>query len=296
MNTLKLKLLAASMFACSAAFAQGTAASGQTNNSPSSNGQLSPLSGPTSNANAFTPTAAQGVGMRNDINNYSVDSYVLQSGSNQYAKVNQQGYYNTADIYQTGGSGNNATQSQLNDGRDNFQGKRNTAYIAQGGSASSANQSQTGTGNVASTIQGQGSGNFADQKQDGMSHSAEITQAGSTSNATQSQTDGNSDVARIVQGAGTNNTADQKQFGGSNNSADISQDNGGSFNDAYQSQQGSSNAARIQQDGSSRNYAEQHQVGTGNQASTTQSAAQYGSFSYIGQTGTSNQATVTQVR
>ncbi|RZL12695.1 MAG: hypothetical protein EOO62_10380, partial [Hymenobacter sp.] len=177
MNTLKLKLLAASMFACSAAFAQNAPASMR----------------PTiTDPNAPNPTPAY----NNNRSTYANDSYVLQQGLNQYAKVDQSGNGpgNTADILQgvNGGGGNNATQTQTSAGTPG----RNTAYIAQDGFTSSASQTQTGRDNVADIEQQTGShNNYAAQIQDGAGDRALITQSGNTEQAVQKQTGGNSNYA-----------------------------------------------------------------------------------------------------
>ncbi|RZK27619.1 MAG: hypothetical protein EOO61_23185 [Hymenobacter sp.] len=242
MNTLKLKLLAASMFACSAAFAQS--AGGQISGPPVTRT-------PTNTPNEFTP---QAIGTRPNSSAqgpYFVDSYVLQNGDSQYASVDQKGFYNTADIYQNynnaaGANANNATQVQNNDGRDGFMGARNIAYIAQNGSASSASQNQLGTGNVASTTQGTGTHNSADQQQTGKSNSADISQIGSNSDAIQFQ-NGNSDTARIIQGAGSGNYAEQRQTGGDNNQAYTSQSASEYSSFSYTQQNGNNNQATVNQ-------------------------------------------------
>jgi hypothetical protein len=235
MNTLKLKLFAASMFACSAAFAQS--AGGQISGPPATRT-------PTSNANAFTP---QAVGTRQGT--YLTDSYILQNGTSQYASQTQDGYRNTADIYQNysnaaGKVNNNATQFQSNDGRDG-RGDRNTVYISQAGSSSNADQRQIGTGSVASIRQGTGTGNNATQYQNGMNNSADISQDGSSSNAIQYQV-GSNDAARITQGGASGNYAEQRQMGGNGNQATTTQSAGyGTFN--YTEQNGSNNRAVVNQ-------------------------------------------------
>jgi hypothetical protein len=237
MNTLKYKLLAASIFACSAAFAQGNA--NQQNGVPTT-------STPTNTPNQFTPTA---VGSRSDHNRYAEDAYVLQNGTGQYASVDQSGYYNTADIYQNYGNNgssnyNNATQSQTNPG-----GTMNTAYIAQFGSSGNAAQTQNGSGNTASINQDRhnlsGTHNNATQEQQGNSNSADITQEGSNANAIQYQ-NGSSDVARITQGSASGNYAEQRQVGGNGNQANTTQSSPyATF--SYTTQNGYSNQATVNQ-------------------------------------------------
>jgi len=235
MNTLKLKLLAASMFACSAALAQS--AGGQINGAPATRT-------PTSAANTLDQVP---VGTREA--DYSADSYVLQNGTSQYANVNQNGYRNTADIYQNysnvaGRGGNNATQTQSNDGRDNS-GERNRAYIAQEGSNSNAEQLQIGVGSVARIIQGPGDRNDARQRQNGSNNSADISQSGSASTAVQYQ-QGDDETARITQGNATRNYAEQRQFGGNGNQATTSQSGVlGTF--SYTEQNGMNNRAVVNQ-------------------------------------------------
>lgn len=237
MNTLKLKLLAASLFICSAALAQAPSPANQQNVAPTTRT-------PTSNANAFTP---QAVGTRQG--NYLTDSYILQNGTSQYANQTQNGYRNTADIYQNypnanGPANNNAVQFQSNDGRDG-QGARNTAYISQDGSNSNANQMQLGTGSVARIVQGSSTHNNATQRQNGVNNSADISQYGSNSNAIQYQF-GNDETARITQGGASGNYAEQRQFGGNGNQANTTQSAFyGTFN--YTEQNGSNNRAVVNQ-------------------------------------------------
>jgi hypothetical protein len=237
MNTLNLKLLAASMFAFSAAFAQETVptAKAQTRNKPV-------ISTPTDIKNNIKQINAA------PRKSYGADSYVLQHGDNQYANVDQNGFFNTADIYQGNtnakSSGNNATQKQINDGRDNT-GKVNVAYIDQEGTNSSASQYQKGSDNVASTTQGTGNGNYAIQNQTGLSNKANISQNGSTSAAYQTQ-DGDMDNAKITQGTAAGNYAEQRQSGGNGNQANTTQSAYyGTF--SYTEQVGNNNQATVNQ-------------------------------------------------
>lgn len=246
MNTLKLKLVAASLFACSAAFAQTTpASSGLSSAGRDQSKAAAPATATVSRmANSFTAAPIDNRA------NYRVDAYVLQNGMSQYASQFQDGYSNTADIYQNranaaGANSNNATQYQSNDGRDGSVGARNTVYIEQNGSNSNAAQKQVGTGSVATIVQGTGNKNNATQYQNGMNNSAAISQAGSNDNAIQYQL-GDNDIATIVQGTTSGHYAEQRQFGGNGNQASTTQTTDQrAF--SYTEQNGSSNTAIVNQ-------------------------------------------------
>lgn len=236
-----------------------------------------------------------------DYSVYSQDSYVSQTGSNNYATVDQSNTSgstvigNTAIIDQTG-SNNNATQIQSATGRNLGNGsyfnsgpERNYAKVTQDGSSSQANQSQyNGIANRMTVLQGANTtGNRAIQTQGSTTSNSIVNQAtiaqtkyavaggGSGNRAEQSQT-GALQLAKIEQ-EGINSYAKQTQTASGapfdNNSAYIHQGDPGTGNTAIQSQGGSNNTARIQQGigGTANNsYAMQTQTGTNNQASIDQ--------------------------
>jgi hypothetical protein len=221
MKTLKLQLLAASMFACATAFAQGSPnAAPSLGATPTANAAARNFAtGPNSNSNSQS--------FNSDRAGYVNDSYVLQQGTSQYARVDQTGgsgavggnTSNQADIIQgTGGGGsNNAYQTQ------NYTGSmgavRNVAYINQDGIDGTATQEQRGSSNTASINQVGGvssRGNTAFQRQDGDENRAGIQQAnGDRDQAIQFQT-GKQNYSTIDQNGGAPNRAETNQNGMSN--------------------------------------------------------------------------------
>lgn len=214
MKTLKLQLLAASMFACTAAFAQGSP------NPAPSIGTANPNA--TAAGFATRPGSNSASFDSNRDNFYVNDSYVLQQGTNQYAKVDQGGGTgrpsNQADIIQgPNGGGNNAFQTQ------NYTGAggavKNVAYINQDGMDGTATQIQNGSSNTASIQQGNGSqsrGNTAYQNQQGDQNRAGISQNnGNLDQAIQFQS-GNLNYSTIDQNGGSPSRAESNQQGNSN--------------------------------------------------------------------------------
>ena len=211
------------MFACTAAFAQtGLSGPPSLGTAPSPNG----AAGASGNGTAYNPDRA----------NSNNDSYVLQQGSGQYARVDQNangqantayGGVNKADIFQGGtySSGNNASQSQTYTGGGGA--PRNTAYINQQSRNGMATQEQVGSSNTASIIQYGGTNpdiqnNTAYQNQNGTEHRAGIEQSnGSNDQAYQFQSD-TRQYSTINQSGGNYNRAETNQSG-ANNTAIVTQ-------------------------------------------------------------------------
>lgn len=219
MKTLKLQLLAASMFACTAAFAQGSA------NGPPALGTASPnaaaanyATGPNASSNNASFNSSRA--------NYVNDAYVLQQGDSQYANVSQKGGFsangaspaasNQSDVLQIGGSRNNAfvTQEYTRNGAP-----KNVAYIRQDGLDGTATQIQSGSANTASIEQignGMSTGNTAYQNQQGDEHKAGIRQEnGDRDQAIQFQY-GSKQYSTIDQNGGAPSRAETYQTGASN--------------------------------------------------------------------------------
>lgn len=230
MKTLKLQLLAASMFACTAAFAQGSQ-------------NAAPLLTPTPTRNQDAAFYAKGGAATPPSNSesfnsnrggYLNDSYVLQKGNSQYAEVNQRSgaavggsEANQADIIQgqNGGAKNNAFQTQEYTGTAGSGSGKNKAYINQDGFNGTATQIQTGNSNVASINQSGGgefeAGNTAYQNQNGARNRAGITQVGTGDQAIQFQM-GSDNYSTIDQRVASPSRAESQQ-NGTNNAAIITQ-------------------------------------------------------------------------
>ncbi|RZK29976.1 MAG: hypothetical protein EOO63_07860 [Hymenobacter sp.] len=242
MKTLKLQLLAASMFAFAAAHAQGVppaAPAAPAHTSPTPNPQTGLGTAGRDRASYQTPGSSTN------------DAVIYQSISGQYANINQTAGTaggNSADIYQLDGSDNNANITQTNTSPVSFLG-RNEARIDQFGYTNTSDQVQTGGANRAYSVQGAGVRN---------------------SSTTQTQ-EGIKNDAYINQQSGENNYASQSQrnmFPNDGNSAEIIQrDTNGST--ALQTQQGRSNVASTMQTGAS-SYSEIIQGGGQNQAFVNQ--------------------------
>jgi hypothetical protein len=257
---------------------------------------------------------------------YSQDSYVSQTGSTNYAKVDQSNtsgsalYGSTAVIDQTG-SGNNAKQTQTSTG-NGFNGQpygyngsatspynRNFAKATQAGSNSQSDQTQVnGVANVMTVVQGENTtGNRAIQTQGDASTGNQaaiaqtkyaVTGGGSGNRAEQLQTGANQ-IAKIEQES-ISSYAKQTQTGSGavndNNSAYIHQGDPGTSNTAIQSQSGTNGTARIQQGiGGTTNssYAMQTQSGDNNQADISQFNTN-GSYAEQMQSNSSNYSGITQ--
>jgi minor curlin subunit len=214
MKTLKLQLLAASMFACATAFAQG---------SPNAAPALGTRTANTAAANFATgPNAASNSQSFNSSREgYRNDSYVLQQGETQYARVDQMGGANQADIIQgPSGQANNAFQTQ---NYNTAGGRKNIGYIYQNGTSGTATQEQTGSSNTASVQQygtgdgaSNGTGNTAFQRQNGDENTAGIQQYnGDRDQAIQFQS-GDKNYSTISQSNGSLNRAETNQTGTSN--------------------------------------------------------------------------------
>ncbi|QKG53946.1 hypothetical protein [Hymenobacter sp. BRD67] len=187
MNTLKLKLLAASLFVFAAAHAQ----------------QATPYSlGAVPGANAGAS------GYQGRSTSFANDSYVLQNGTSQYANVNQTGPGNTADIVQDldndNEGHNNAYQTQ--DRTGSTSGARNRAWIGQDGNYSTAIQIQHGSGNTANSDQGPNDAdfNYSYQSQAGNGDRAGVTQTSNGNVAVQMQYGGDNNYATTAQSGGAN--------------------------------------------------------------------------------------------
>jgi hypothetical protein len=269
------------------------------------------------------PGASKGT-YSTDYSQYSQDSYVSQTGSGNYATVDQlnnSGLNNggsTAILNQTGDN-NKATQRQSAAGDTRYpfydsnpNTNRNLVRSTQAGSNSQADQSQSGgIANVATILQGANTtGNRAIQSQAastigaGTGNQAEINQTqynnraggGSGNYAEQMQT-GILQTARIDQEA-SNSYAKQTQDGNAQNrfnNAYIHQGDPGDANTAEQMQNGLSNTARITQSvgsSASNNYAMQAQTGDRNQADITQSSNR--NYAQQMQTGDGNYSSMSQ--
>jgi len=235
---------------------------------------------------------------------YSQDSYVSQTGSNNYATVDQVNTSggtrlgNTAILDQTGNN-NNASQSQSASGAaqgvsNYYTGStRNFMRATQNGNSSQTQQTQaSGVANNMAILQGEGTtGNRAIQRQG--------TDAGGASVISQAQI--NQKRFNAV-GGGSNNYAEQVQTG-LEQSAKIDQEASSSY--AKQTQSGgadvaagtNANDAYIHQgDPGTRNSAEQSQNGVGNKARIQQSVMSNGNDNYAMQTqnGRNNQADIDQ--
>jgi hypothetical protein len=174
MKTLKLKMLAASMFACATAFGQAN------------QGQGAPSRQPVYQTNPSPTPTADGQGARSTFTN---DAYIMQANHNQYASQDQTGLGNSADIYQGVNNGasntNNAYQTQSHNGTT--EAAKNVAYIDQEGTNSTARQQQYGGGNIASIQQGSGDYNYTSQAQTGDRNRAYTTQSSGFGVAYQTQ-------------------------------------------------------------------------------------------------------------
>ncbi|QKG57091.1 hypothetical protein GKZ68_10900 [Hymenobacter sp. BRD128] len=266
---------------------------------------IRPVTAPTNTHKANPEVSGASAGTYSkDYNAYSQDSYVSQTGSGNYAtvdQVNTGGPHNggSTAILDQNGDNNNATQTQSAAGDSKYYSysgntstNRNFAKATQNGSKSQVDQTQSGgIANVMTVVQGAGTtGNRAIQTQGadaigaGTGNQAEINQthysssgSGSGNRAEQAQT-GILQTAKIDQ-EGSNSYAKQTQDGnaqGRFNNAYIHQGDPGTANTAIQTQNGLSNTARIQQSVSStanNNYALQNQTMNGNQADITQQSS-----------------------
>jgi len=219
MKTLKLQLLAASMFACTTAFAQGTANGVPSlGTAPAPNANASNFAtGPNANSNSQSFNSSRA--------NYVNDAYVLQQGTSQYATVNQTGGLNggspaasnQSDLLQVGGRGNNAFVTQTYNGAGGA--PKNIAYIRQDGIDGTATQIQEGSSNTASIEQignGFSTGNTAYQNQQGDEHKASIRQEnGDRDQAIQFQ-NGRAQYSVIDQNGASPSRAETVQSGMSN--------------------------------------------------------------------------------
>ena len=255
---------------------------------------------------------------------YSQDSYVSQTGTGNYATVDQLSTAgasrgNTAILNQNGNY-NKASQTQSSTGAGQgfssgyYTGSdRNFMRSTQNGSNSQTQQSQSsGFANSETVLQGAGTTNNRAIQTQGVNGSgpsvgnqAVINQTryavaggGSNNYAEQVQT-GLLQGAQIDQEA-SSSYAKQTQKGGADqfhaNDAYIHQGDPGTRNSAEQSQDGVGNVARIQQGigGTTNNsYAMQTQTGTNNQADIDQHLTT-GSYAEQMQTGTSNYSSMTQ--
>ena len=280
-----------SIFAAAMAFAAVANAQAPTNTfTRAPRGLYTPLTpnGPNSlgagaNAGTFSPTYSA----------YSQDSYIQQTGSDNYSNVNQidnrsgslaAGSGSTATLTQSGNQ-NNAFQTQMLNSGSNMSNGRNFMGSTQAGNRSTSTQTQNnGFANAAVVQQGVGSSdNAATQTQSGFDNGLRITQSrytgypsGSTGNrATQTQT-GSMNLG-IIEQQGRNSHAAQTQ-GGYFNDAYIGQGSDGVGNTALQVQTATAqfNNARIRQsvgtamNASNNNFARQTQSGHGDQADIEQ--------------------------
>jgi hypothetical protein len=238
MKTLKLQLLAASLFTCATAFAQAPVPA---RTAPATATGLNP----TVNNNTGT---APGTRAANQMKNSSSDSRIDQLGSSQHATVNQTsgpGAGNTADVYQLGGYNNTANQTQTNTGATNAPDGRNIARVDQLGNSSTSDQTQSGYGNTANVLQRASSDN---------------------NSAVQNQSASSSRGYELIEQSGNNNYGYQMQTAGQYNKAEIVQTNNG--NTADQRQSGDQNQAYANQAGGS--YSLIQQSGAQNQGFVTQ--------------------------
>ena len=228
---------------------------------------------------------------------YSQDSYVSQTGSGNYAtvdQVNTGGPHNggSTAILDQSGDNNNATQIQSAAGDARF-GRdypvfRNLAKATQKGSKSQVDQKQTGgvadvmtivqgvrtTGNRAIQTQGPEKGNVSTLNQAEINQTKYATEGGGSGNRAEQAQSGAVHTAKIDQEA-SNSYAKQTQSGYFQKGY-IHQGDPGNANTAIQTQKGASNTARIQQSVSStanNNYAEQSQSMSHNQADITQQSS-----------------------
>ncbi|MBJ6107395.1 hypothetical protein JAO73_00120 [Hymenobacter sp. BT523] len=242
--------------------------------------------------NTLGPGAAQG-SFNTSYGAYSQDSYIEQTGSNNYSNVDQTDNRSgslaansgsTANLVQSGNS-NNASQTQSLNASSNVAGGRNYMGATQAGSFSTSTQTQNnGYNNAALVEQGAAtSGNVASQTQSGDNNGLRITQTrftgyptSSTGNrATQTQT-GSMNLG-IIEQQGRDSHAAQSQAGYFND-AYIGQGSDGVGNTALQTQTAGSqqNNARIRQSvatasgASNNNFARQTQSGYGDQADIEQ--------------------------
>jgi hypothetical protein len=264
-----------------------------------------PLRPVTAPANTHSPNtdvsgAAAGTYSKS-YSDYSQDSYVSQTGSSNYATVDQvytNGAHNggSTAILNQNGDYNNATQRQSAAGDAKYSSysgntgtNRNFAKSTQNGSRSQSDQTQSGgLANTMTVLQGAGTtGNRAIQTQGadgngaGTGNQAVINQTrfskagGGSGNRAEQVQAGILQTAQIDQES-SNSYAKQTQNGSAQNqfnNAYIHQGDPGDANTAIQSQNGLSNTARIQQSVGSvgnKNYALQNQTMNGNQADITQ--------------------------
>ena len=237
---------------------------------------------------------------------YSQDSYIEQTGTSNYSKVDQTdgrtgnlaiGSGSSAVVSQTG-SKNNAYQNQTLDAGSNAVAGRNLLRSTQAGTSSQSNQTQTGGSfNTAEVNQFAPSDqNRAIQTQtNGRNNGAVINQATASyigapttnhNTAKQTQEGGSGNSIRIDQ-QGRNSYAEQNQTMAYDNDAFIGQGAPGANNTAIQNQAGSANKARIVQSVggqfANNNYALQNQKGMGDQALIDQESA--GNFARQDQAG-----------
>ena len=236
---------------------------------------------------------------------YSQDSYIEQTGTSNYSKVDQTdgrtgnlatGSGSSAVVSQTGLK-NNAYQNQTLDAGSNAVDGRNLLRSTQTGTSSQSNQTQTGgSSNTAEVNQSAPSyQNQATQTQtDGRGNGAIINQSSyefeapsNHNTAVQTQTGGNGNAVKIDQ-QGSNSYAEQTQTGGSANDAYIGQGAPGAGNTAIQIQtNGGDNKAEILQSvglpAANNNYALQKQTGYGDQALIEQKSS--GNFARQDQAG-----------
>ena len=282
----KLTILAAALFATSAAYAQAPTNLGHRT--------LAAPAGPAipRPANASPVTAGAGAGTYSSSPSaYSQDSYVSQSNSSNAAFVDQVDSRSTrgpltgssAAIVQTGTNGN-AYQTQSLDGTS-FGTGRNVLEATQAGNHNQFNQTQVGGFNsTGQVVQGVNTNN---------NQATQLQTAGSGNGARITQTTYN--VAPVVASAGNIATQDQR---GTGQSALIQQQ--GNHGAASQVQTGASNAASINQGSyGAHNSATQTQSGSNNKALSSQSVnypqAHFDSNTSIQtQSGTDNSADINQ--
>ena len=221
MKTLKnLYLLASAMLVTSASFAQGIPAAAP-------DARTRPSVGADPGANAYGITLDRGYRTN--------ESRVMQLGDRQYANVDQTGFSgNQADIIQNrAGDADddqmNAYQKQIGSGTHGV----NQAWVEQKGDHAFSNQYQNGSGNIATTLQGDQDYDYATQDQTGYSNKARIDQNAGDSGtgynyARQSQTGlggavGHNNFARTEQTGATGAGWSVTTQAGTNNTAIVSQ-------------------------------------------------------------------------
>lgn len=243
-------------------------------------------------ANTIAPATTAG-GFAPAYSSYSQDSYIEQTGPNNYSNVNQTdgraagyaaGSGSSAIVSQTG-SANNANQVQSLDASSNVAGGRNLVHATQAGTRSQSDQIQVGGAtNLVRVEQGANtSDNRAKQTQNGgLNNDARITQTKYAGYATPNtlnyaeQTQSGERHTALIEQQGNRSYAKQTQSGTYGNDAYIGQGSDGARNTAMQTQAGSYNNAAIRQSvgtasgASHDNYAKQTQIGFGNQADITQ--------------------------